>query len=293
MGYVGNQTTNSYSSMDKQTITGNGGASYTLTHAVANAQEIEVYVNNVRQEPGVAYTVSGTALSMTGNVVSTDDFYVVYQGKAVGTIVPPDGSVTDAKISAMAASKLTGALPALDGSALTGVGSNVKEVLAMLCDGEDYTVSSGTYTPTNVTAAAGTSSTFSTLGGSALTYTPPSGTTAVLYEFIYQQSALNAQHAVLSARLMIAGTEVTDSRTDISANSNMSMLVSFKYLIPIGGTASAATGRQASWTSGKELKIECRRYGSSNEPRLHVGQYWEATNTGQFHRPSLIITAYG
>lgn len=85
--------------MDKQTITGNGGASYTLTHAVANAQEIEVFVNNVRQEAGVAYTVSGTALSMTGNVASTDDFYVIYQGKALQTVVPPDGSVTSAKLA--------------------------------------------------------------------------------------------------------------------------------------------------------------------------------------------------
>lgn len=99
MGYVGNQTTNAYSSMDKQTIIGDGGASYTLTHAVANAQEIEVFVNNVRQEAGVAYTVSGTALSMTGNVASTDDFYVIYQGKALQTVVPPDGSVTQAKLA--------------------------------------------------------------------------------------------------------------------------------------------------------------------------------------------------
>ena len=75
--------------MAKQGITGDGGASYTLTHAVANEQEIEVYVNNVRQEPGVAYTVSGTALTMTGNVASTDDFYVVYQGKAVATTNHP------------------------------------------------------------------------------------------------------------------------------------------------------------------------------------------------------------
>ena len=99
MGYVGNQTTNAYSSMDKQTITGDGGASYTLTHAVANAQEIEVFVNNVRQEAGVAYTVNGTALNMTGNVASTDDFYVIYQGKALQTIVPPDGSVSTAKLA--------------------------------------------------------------------------------------------------------------------------------------------------------------------------------------------------
>jgi len=89
--------------MDKQTITGNGGASYTLTHSVANAQEIEVFVNNVRQEPGVAYTVSGTALTMTGNVASTDDFYVIYQGKALQTTVPPDGSVTAAKLDTGAA----------------------------------------------------------------------------------------------------------------------------------------------------------------------------------------------
>ena len=89
MAYIGNQTSTAFTSMAKQDITGDGGASYTLTHAVANEQEIEVYVNNVRQEPGVAYTVSGTALMMTGNVASTDDFYVVYQGKAVATTNHP------------------------------------------------------------------------------------------------------------------------------------------------------------------------------------------------------------
>ena len=55
-------------------------------------------MNNVRQEPGVAYTVSGTALTMTGNVASTDDFYVVYQGKAIQTSVPGDGTVTTAML---------------------------------------------------------------------------------------------------------------------------------------------------------------------------------------------------
>lgn len=99
MGYVGNQTTNSYTSMDKQTITGNGGTSYTLDHAVANVNEIEVFVNNVRQEPSVAYTVAGTALTMTGNVASSDDFYVVFQGKALQTVVPPSDSVTTAMIN--------------------------------------------------------------------------------------------------------------------------------------------------------------------------------------------------
>ena len=99
MGYIGNSTSASYTSLDKQTITGDGGASYTLTHAVANEQEIEVFVNNVRQEPGIAYTVSDTALTMTGNVASTDDFYIVYQGKALQSVVPPDNSITNAKLA--------------------------------------------------------------------------------------------------------------------------------------------------------------------------------------------------
>lgn len=94
--------------MDKQDITGNGGVSYTLTHAVANVNEIEVFVNNVRQEPSVAYTVAGTALTMTGNVASSDDFYVVFQGKALQTVVPPDGSVTSAKLASGAAASNLG-----------------------------------------------------------------------------------------------------------------------------------------------------------------------------------------
>ena len=116
MGYIGNQTTNSYTSLDKQTITGNGGTSYTLTHAVANNNEIEVFVNNVRQEPAVAYSVAGTALTMTGNVVSTDDFYVVYQGKATGTITPPSNSVTSGMLAAGVNAKYLGDAGTDDGN---------------------------------------------------------------------------------------------------------------------------------------------------------------------------------
>lgn len=102
MGYIGNQSSEAYSSVDKQVITGNGGTAYTLSHSVANANEIEVFVNNVRQEPGVAYTVSaGTSLAMTGNVASTDDFYVVFQGKAVQTAThPSDAPLTASQINA-------------------------------------------------------------------------------------------------------------------------------------------------------------------------------------------------
>jgi len=158
MGYVGNQTTNSYTSMDKQTITGNGGTSYTLDHAVANVNEIEVFVNNVRQEPSVAYTVAGTALTMTGNVASSDDFYVVFQGKALQTVVPPDGSVstaklasgavTDAKIDTMSATKLTGHRTSSNIILFSGVGYNSTQAISTTTTTglfDDVTLSGNSY----------------------------------------------------------------------------------------------------------------------------------------------------
>ena len=135
MPYIGNQSTNSYSSMVKQDLTGASGASVTLSHPVANANEVELYINNVRQEPTTSYTTNGTTLNFVGyTVAASDDIYVIFSGKALQTIVPPDGSVSTAKIASSAvtnakiatgisSSKLTGALPAIDGSALTGVSS--------------------------------------------------------------------------------------------------------------------------------------------------------------------------
>ena len=87
--YIGAEPAAGFATLDRQSLTGDGGTGYTLDHAVANENEIEVFVNNVRQEPGTAYTVSGTTLTMTGNVASTDDFYVVYQGKAMQTVNHP------------------------------------------------------------------------------------------------------------------------------------------------------------------------------------------------------------
>jgi hypothetical protein len=135
--------------MSYQDLTGGTGTSFTLDNAAGSAQDIEVFVNNVRQEPGVAYTVSGTALTMTGSIASTDDFYVVFQGKAQQTVTPANnsitatmlqsGAVTDAKIDTMAASKLTGALPAIDGSALTGISSGgVSQVVSHVIDATTY-----------------------------------------------------------------------------------------------------------------------------------------------------------
>ena len=131
MATLGQKPATTHVSFQKQTITGNGGTSYTLQQSVGSELDIAVFINNTRQEPTTAYTASGTSLVMTGAVNSSDNFYVIFLAKAINTTGLPvsavntasinAGAVTDAKIAGMAASKLTGALPALDGSSLTGV----------------------------------------------------------------------------------------------------------------------------------------------------------------------------
>jgi hypothetical protein len=131
MPFIGNTPDVNFTSFAKQDLTGVTGSpakrGFTLTHAVANANEIEVFVNNVRQEPTEAYTVNGTGLTMTGDVETTDDFYIIYLGKAIQTTVPPDGSVSTAKIASSAVnltSKVTGVLPVANGG--TGATSFVE-----------------------------------------------------------------------------------------------------------------------------------------------------------------------
>ena len=131
MAYIGNQADTAFTSLIKQDLTGASGTSLTLTHAVANANDIALYINNVRQEPVSAYSTNGTAVSLTGSVVSSDDIYVIYLARAVQTTVPPDGSVSTAKIASSAVdltSKVTGVLPVANGGTGNAVGSTTTYV---------------------------------------------------------------------------------------------------------------------------------------------------------------------
>ena len=126
MAYIGNQIDTGFTSLLKQDLTGASGQTLTLSHAVANENDIALYINNVRQEPATAYTVSNTTVNLTGTVSGTDDIYVIYLARAVQTTVPPDGSVSTAKIADSAVnltSKVTGVLPVANGG--TGLSSGL------------------------------------------------------------------------------------------------------------------------------------------------------------------------
>ena len=115
MAYIGNIPAEKFTSVDIQNFTVSATANYTLDRPVANENEIELFINNVRQHPGSgkAYTASGTALTLSEATAGTDTMYCVYQGKARQTVTPATSSVTNAMLAGSIdlTSKVTGALP--------------------------------------------------------------------------------------------------------------------------------------------------------------------------------------
>lgn len=89
MPYVGNPLATAFSGRLKQDLTGGSGTSFTLSHAVSSPNDLSIYINHIRQEPTTAYTVNGTALTMTGSVAGTDDFYIIYDELATQSISHP------------------------------------------------------------------------------------------------------------------------------------------------------------------------------------------------------------
>ena len=101
MPYIGNQPSESFTSFATQEFSTSATTSYTLDHAVANENEIALFVNNVRQQPGSgkAYTATGTALTLSAATASTDTMYCVFLGRALQTVNPATNSITAAMVS--------------------------------------------------------------------------------------------------------------------------------------------------------------------------------------------------
>ena len=101
MPYIGNQPAEQFTSFATQEFSTSATTSYTLDHAVTNENEIALFINNVRQQPGSgkAYTATGTALTLSAATASTDTMYCVFLGRALQTITPATNSITNAMIT--------------------------------------------------------------------------------------------------------------------------------------------------------------------------------------------------
>ena len=99
MAYIGNTPADKFLTLAKQNFTTSATTSYTLDSSVSSTQDIALFINSVRQSPVDAYTVSGTALTLTSATAGTDEMYCVYLGKTVGTVVPASNTITNAMMT--------------------------------------------------------------------------------------------------------------------------------------------------------------------------------------------------
>ena len=174
---------------------------------------------------------------------------------------------------------------------------NVLEQFFTSCDGSAITVPSGTYTVGNVTSTQALTTTHAEVNGSSISYTPPAGTTQVVYEFNFLagEDIASSQKFLVNYKLQIDGTDVSNSRgiSYIEAT-NYTSQVNFKYAINIGGSTSTTTGRQATWTSAKTLRLMAREWSSAYQGRLFELDYWDTTSGAAICIPPTIgITAIG
>ena len=119
MSYLGNQPAANFASVTKDTFNGGdtSGASsvsqYTLSKP-ATTNGVAVYVENVRQIPTTAYSVSGTTLTFTGTTLSgTNNVYVLHHNAVASTATHPS------------AQDLTAANATLTGAVTVGGTSNL------------------------------------------------------------------------------------------------------------------------------------------------------------------------
>ncbi len=90
MAYIGNPPAEAYTNTVKDSFNGDGSTvAFTMSQpSVTN--DVRVVVENVIQDPTVAYSCSGTTLTFTSAPPSgTNNIYVVHLGPAVMTTVPP------------------------------------------------------------------------------------------------------------------------------------------------------------------------------------------------------------
>tara|TARA_B100000700_G_scaffold173593_1_gene191773 strand:- start:318 stop:1535 length:1218 start_codon:yes stop_codon:yes gene_type:complete len=92
MAYIGSPSVSGFSSTTKDRFSGdNSTTGFTLSKAANTGTDIQVYVDNIRQEPTIAYSVSGATLTFTeAPPTGTNNVYVIHQHNSLGTgTLPP------------------------------------------------------------------------------------------------------------------------------------------------------------------------------------------------------------
>ena len=90
MPYLGTQAPTGFKTTTKQSFSGdNSTTAFTLNRASSSNTALEVFVDNIQQEPTTAYSVSGTTLTFTeAPPTGTNNVYVVNRGGDQNGLLP-------------------------------------------------------------------------------------------------------------------------------------------------------------------------------------------------------------
>lgn len=281
-------------------FTAGSSTSVTLSADPGNENNIIVTMDGVGQHHDT-YNVSGTTLTFDAAIpTGTAKIEARYAQEHPNYTVVADNAITNAKMAddAIGVAELSASGTASSSTFLRGdnswgsAGSNVLEALHMVCDGSSTTVSSGTYTSTNITAVQNSTTTYADLTGSSISYTPPSGAKTVLYEFRFATGYANAQEGT-HYNIYLDGTEVTDARFSSTTQGGLSdNWVYIRWPFKIGDGAVAASGKVATWSSAKIIKTQIRAYHSTYSTKIHETQYWDGGTAQHISKPTISVTAF-
>ena len=104
MAYLGKEAVNRSTGTSKDSFSGDGSTTaFTMSQSVLLVTDIEVFVDNVQQEPTIAYTVSATTLTFTEAPANgTNNVYVIHRSGNNDSMTIQSGisaTLSDATIS--------------------------------------------------------------------------------------------------------------------------------------------------------------------------------------------------
>ena len=181
-----------------------------------------------------------------------------------------------------------GATHSISSLGVTSPGTVLQEIHG-ICDGR--TVSGVTFQ--NVTAVQALTTSHVEMTGSSVSYTPPAGTTTVVYTFSFHFDAID-NGGISHYQFHIDGTAVDNGlgrRTHAGAyqsNSHTTNRVVYEFPILIDSTLASdqiSNLKLKSWTSARTLSMTAREYSSSYDATIHQNVWFGGTSASTSDGP--------
>ena len=254
--------------------------------------------------------VVGSAVTANSNGVDTVGIVTAgtFKDKAGGTFAPNPtttqgdlivrGASANERLAIGAAGKVlkvNSSANGLEYGTTTTSNHMVLEQFLVSCDGTAVVTPRGSITIGNVTSAYLNTPTYADAPGSTISYNPPSGTTNIIYKYIYDWSS-DDNNGIQHLQLLLDGTNIVYGGTTVRGSTSTSDLgkIVYQWGFAIGGSTNNNTGRQATWNSAKTIKLQTRNYSNSYHCHMfRIGNYNGGSNNDLFVQPQIGITAIG